>query len=127
MTALTRRKAITAIAAAPAVVALPVPTMAETGPSELAALVRRYFEEVEAFNSADHATDEESNALAEATYEATLEQIIRTPARTQADALAVIEFMEKEDLIEHYWVCDDENVPASLVAALRVYLEGMAS
>jgi len=61
------RKALAVVAPVPAVAALgALPARAE-GPSELAALIRRYWAEVDVFNSTDHANDADSDAHAEAT------------------------------------------------------------
>jgi hypothetical protein len=64
---------------------------------ELAALINRYFAQVEAFNSFEgDRTDEEANTTAAATYEATLAQMIGVSARSGEDARAAFEFLLKE-------------------------------
>jgi hypothetical protein len=63
------------------------------------ALVRRYFEEVEYFNAtslADDRSDEESDALAEATFDKTMHEMVGVPARSRDDALAALEWLIKE-------------------------------
>jgi hypothetical protein len=94
---LQRGAAVTAIAA----IGLPMgAAMARGEPGQLAALVSRYFAEVDAFNTralTDASTDEEADALAEATYRTTLRQMIGTPARTPDDALAALDWLFKED------------------------------
>jgi hypothetical protein len=72
------------------------------------ALVRRYFEEVEYFNAtslADDRSDEESDALAEATFDKTMHEMVGVPARSRDDALAALEWLIKEgaDLDELSW------------------------
>jgi hypothetical protein len=81
--------------------------MARGEPGQLATLVHRYFDEVDAFNTralTDASTDEEADALAEATYNATLRQMIGVPARTMGDALAALDWLIKEgaDLENEY-------------------------
>ena len=120
MKPLTRRTALTAIAAAPVAVAtLPARGVlckdASEG-GELAALVRRYFKEVAAFN-ADPPEDDEA-FFATQPYDLTLREIVGAPVRTREDALAVIEFMERDNCIEM------RGPMESLVDGLRVYLEG---
>ena len=55
-----------------------LPALASTeGPSELAALVRRYFAELDAFTAfAKDRTDEEADAFAAATHEKTMTEMI---------------------------------------------------
>jgi hypothetical protein len=73
-------------------------------PGSLAALVKRYTEEVDVFNATDHETDEESDAHAESTYQATLKQMVGLPARTAEDALAALDWLiyEGADLSSEY-------------------------
>lgn len=124
-----RRKALAVVAAVPATVAFGS-TSAVGGPSELAALVQRYFAEVEVFNSTgfDAATgkyrsDRASHALAKRTFEATMWQMKRTPVRTSEDALALLDWMERENIIEA-WCGDCEGFTEALVDNLRDYLAG---
>ena len=90
------------------------------GPSDLAALVRRYFAEVETFNRialADGRTEEQNDALEESTYLATLSQMESVPVRTAEDALAAIDFAIRQSEHAHGWE------PAErMMAALRNYL-----
>lgn len=74
--------------------ALAMPAVPVEG--SLAGVVKRYFAEIDAFNSTHHATDEESNAHADATYERTLSMMIGVPARTGEDALAVLDWLLRE-------------------------------
>jgi hypothetical protein len=112
-----RRKALTIVAAAPAAVALGAGSALAGGQGgELAALVKRYFEQVEVFNATEHETDEQSDAHAEATFEATLDALDGVPVRTREDALAVLEFLERENVIEKWGQAE------ALVDALREYI-----
>jgi hypothetical protein len=128
MHAINRRKALTVVASVPAAVALSTTALASVGePSELAALVRRYFAEIDAFNTfARNRTDEEADAFAASTFEKTMRQIVGVPARTRKDALAALEFLEREEFIET-WVNDGEGLSESLVAAIRGYIEAGAA
>lgn len=99
---LSRRYVLAAGGAVAAGIGLACPAMAavpEPG-GEMAALVRQYFAESDAFNATagdginiPYRTDEESNALAEATYEATVKRMAATPVRNAEDALAVIHWI----------------------------------
>jgi glycerol kinase len=98
-------------------------------PGQLAALVNRYFAEVDAFNAralSDGYTDEEADALADATFEATLRQMIGVPARTTEDALAALDWLIKEgaDLESEYGEGDRMfgGVVTSLVDAIRDHI-----
>ena len=70
----------------------------------------------------DGRTDEENDALAEATFEATREQMVGVPARTAEDALAALDWLIKEgvdfetDYLSSDPLGDHEEVVASLVA-----------
>jgi hypothetical protein len=94
----------------------------------LAALVHRYFAEVDAFNTralSDPSTDEEADALAAATYNATLRQMIGVPARSMGDALAALDWLIKEgaDLESEY--AGDlffGEIVTSLVDAIRGHI-----
>jgi hypothetical protein len=137
--AINRRKALTVVASAPAAVALAaVPAFASVeGPSELAGLVRRYFAETADFNRIavqDGRTDDDNDALADATYETTLERMIGVPARSAEDALAALDWLVKEeaDFGTDYDQGEDDDdalgqhvqVVTSLVDAIRGYIEG---
>jgi hypothetical protein len=78
----------------------------------LAALVARYRTEVDAFNN--RTTDFETErawALADATYNATIKQMIGVSARTAEDALDAIDLIDAEQL--------PDDVAASLVRSVR--------
>ncbi len=130
MTALNRRKALSTIAAAPAAVALSgAPAQAE-GPSELAVLIRRYWIEVEAFNNhPSEWTDEQANALAYATFDKTLRDMVGVPARTAEDAWAAMEWVTREgqDCKIDSEGCLYNRVAYSLANAARDYLAGRAA
>jgi hypothetical protein len=131
-TTLTRRAAmgkgalaLAAVAIVPACMTIE-PAGAADGEGELAALVRRYFEQVDVFNRVavqDARTDKQNDALARATFEKTIRQIVGVPARTRKDALAALEFLEREEMIE-IWVNSAGGLSESLVAAIRGYIEG---
>ena len=126
MKPLTRRSVTTGLAAA--VTAVPAVGLSKEadGPSELAALVRRDYEEVDAFNLVAHLTGEASDAHADATYNATMAEMIGVPARTASDALAAMEWLTREgagSMIE----LDAEGTPwsktcLSLMNAVKEYI-----
>jgi hypothetical protein len=90
---LNRRRALAFVATVPAAVALGGSAFVVGEPGQLAALVHRYFAEVEVFNTralSDGCTDEEADVLADVTYNATLRQMIGVPARTTGDALCCL-------------------------------------
>ena len=124
MKPLSRRTVIAGTAAV--VTAIPAVGLAKAPqePSELAALVQRYFAEVDHFNIvavADDRTDEQNDALAEATYYRTEHEMERTPVRTAKDALAILDYFEREDVFGHY--CGEmDTLIGSLVGGLRAYL-----
>ena len=119
MKPLSRRSVMAGSAAAlTAIPALALPVAASEG-GELAALVRRYFAEVEAFN-ADPPEDYEA-FFATQPSDLTVREMVGVPVRTREDALAVIEFMERDNCIEMYGPVE------SLVDGLRGYIEGRAS
>jgi hypothetical protein len=99
-------------------------------PGQLAALVHRYFDEVDAFNAhalSDGCTDDEADALAETTFNATLRQMIGVPARTTADALAALDWLIKEGAnLEDEYGGEDVlffgEVVTSLVDAIRDHI-----
>ena len=131
MQAINRRRALTVVATAPIAIAAS-PGFAAGEPGELAALVRQYFKQVAAFNKTsvgDYRTDEQNDALAEATYEATQERMIGVPARTAEDALAALDWLIKEGVDFEIDYSDEpdgrhEEVVVSLVTAIRSYIEG---
>jgi hypothetical protein len=100
-TTINRRRALAVVAAVPAAVALGGAAVTFGEPGELAALVRRYFEEVEYFNATgfdgtDYRSDEESDALAESTFDKTMHEMVGVPARSREDALAALEWLTKD-------------------------------
>lgn len=91
-----RRKALTVVATAPVAIALGG-ALASGGGGQLAALVRRYFAEIEAFNAAaKYETDDESDARAEATFDITVRQIVGVPARSAEDAIAALDWITRD-------------------------------
>ena len=125
MNLLSRRSVI--VGSAAVVTAIPAVGLAKALPqqsSELATLVQRYFAEVDHFNIVaitDDRTDEQNDALAEATYYRTEHEMERTPVRTPQDALAILDYFEREDVFGHY--CGEMNtIIGSLVGGLRAYL-----
>jgi hypothetical protein len=65
------------------------------GGGELASILVLYWQQVDEFNDAQHISDEESDAHAAATYEATWRRVIGMPARTSNDALAALGWPSK--------------------------------
>jgi hypothetical protein len=89
---------------------------------EFCALVR-LFAEREMFNCTHHETDEDSDDHAEATYYKTERQMRDTPIRTSDDALALIDWLERNECIET-WCGDGEGLVEALIESLRTYLRG---
>jgi len=124
-----RRRALAVVASVPALAAVPALASAAELGGEFAALVRRYFAETKTFNRvavADGRTDKQNDALAASTYEATLHRMAETPIRSANDALALLDWMEREDIIEH-WHNDGEGVIEAMTSSLRDYLAGRAA
>jgi hypothetical protein len=132
MTQINRRRALAVVAAVPAAVTVGPSALASVeGPSELAALVRRYFEEVETFCSfARGRTDKEADAFAARTYERTRDAMVGVPVRSADDAIAVLDFFVREEvnLSEAHGDLDGcfefSNVVNSMLAGLRGYIAG---
>ena len=131
MTHIDRRKILTVVAVVPAVAALGAPAFASDEPGELAALVVRYFAEVEDFNRlspAEGRTDEDNDALAEATFDNTMQEMVGVPARSRQDALAALDWLTKEgvdlDELSYGDWSPHARTANSLVDAIRVYIEG---
>ena len=97
-------------------------------PRTMAGLIRLHSKQVDEFNSTDHRTDAEFDAHATATYTATLHEMRDTPVRTAKDAVALIEFMWNEDLIEE-WAGTLEGFSRDLLDSLCAYIkrEGVVS
>jgi hypothetical protein len=123
-----RRKALTVVATAPVALALGVPAFAIGGPGQLAGLVRRYFHESDAFNAIEHTDDGEMNALAAATYEKTVREMVGVPARNAEDARAAIGWLIREG--DGCRIDDEGTVydraAASLIHAVKDYLASIA-
>ena len=122
-----------AVGAAAAVAGVDVSAFEQSGPSELAVLVHRYFEEVDAFNawcSATYPDDDAFDARAASTYDATCDRMLGMPVRTAKDAVAALDWLIRDEA--HLDVLGDgyrrdESIVVSLVEALRDYLTGIAS
>ena len=113
--------------------AVPIGAMALSAPvSEFAALVRLYFEQVDEFNATsfnangEPRTDEESDWVAAAGYEATLHRMLKTPIRTPQDATAALDWMEREGIIET-WCGDCSGLIEGMTSSLRSYLAAVRS
>jgi hypothetical protein len=127
---LLRGTGVAALAAGAAVVPF-VGTRAAGG--ELAALCRRYWEQVEVFNNLEDLSDDESDAHAAATFECTVRLMIGVPARNAEDALAALDWLIKEST-NMYLVLNDtagdafdpnndlDCLTVSLVRAVRGYI-----
>jgi hypothetical protein len=92
MKPLSRRSVTTGLAAA--VTAVPAVGFCKgaEGPSELAAIVRRYFAELAAFN-ADPRGDDDEFYNADQPFDATLQQMIGVPVRSHQDAAAAVDMV----------------------------------
>jgi hypothetical protein len=135
-----RRRALAVVAAVPAAAALGgAATSASGEPSQLAALVRRYWAEIiDAFNvsgfnpvTGQYRSDKKSDALAAATFEKTMLEMVGVPARTREDALAALDWLIKDgadldELNQGDWN-QFSKVAGSLVDAIRGYIEGRVS
>jgi hypothetical protein len=93
--------------------------------NQLARLVRRYFAEVESFDTAGCNDDGEADSLAAATFEATLRRIIDVPVQSKEDAIAAMDWLiyeGKDSMIE---LGGDHSIYAQvsghLVTAVRKY------
>ena len=111
------------VAAVPAAAALPALASHVESGGQLATLVKQYFDQVDIFNATEHQTDEESDAHAAATFETTMRRMAETPIRSADDAVALVDWMEDEDMIEA-WCGDFEGFTEALVSKLRAYLAG---
>lgn len=97
-----------------------------SGTSDFAALVTLYFSGQDEVRRTRHNTDEEFDTHAAATYDAALFRMAKTPIRTSEDALALLDWMTREDVIE-YWIGDAEGVVEAMVESLRAYLHEVRS
>ena len=126
MNQLTRRSVTTGLAAVTAIPAVGLCKDAE-GPSEFAAMVRRYYAEVDVFNRTEHETDDEANADSEATWRTTFRGLRGVPVRTAEDALAAVDLIIREGegcMISLNSEYADEATLAFVVNSLRAYLAG---
>jgi hypothetical protein len=89
---------------------------------KMASLVRLYFQQVDAFNS--RVPEDDAEALLDSTASTTMRKMIGVPAVSWEDALAALDWLIKEDAIEMSGDTDFEQTAASIVYALRAYLEG---
>ena len=123
MKPLSRRSVTTGLAAA--VTAIPAVGLCKNaeGPSELAGLVRRYFDEVAAFN-ADPRGEDNDFYHADQPFDVTLEEMIGVPVRNPDDAAAAVDMVLEcgrdcmIDFGEGSYGCAAE----SLLHSLRDYL-----
>jgi hypothetical protein len=124
MQKLSRREAlrgtgVAAIAAGAAVV--PLVGACAAGGGELAGLIRLYFQQVDEFNATPHETDEWFNAHAASTFQATLSRMHNVPIRSADDALAFLDFLEREELIEDF--CGElDGMVSTSIGSLRRYI-----
>jgi len=129
-----RGTGVAALAAGVAVV--PFGGVRATG-GELAALCRRYWQQVDAFNNLEDLSDDESDAHAAATFERTVRLMIGVSARNAEDALAALDWLIKEST-NMYLVLNDtagdafdpdndlDCLTVSLVRAVRGYIASTA-
>jgi hypothetical protein len=129
MQSLDRRKALTTLGMAGAVALVtPASVIAAnaiaTESGELAALMRRYWAEIDVFNATPHPTDKESDAHAASTYELTLSQTIGVRARTPEDALEAFKFIRGELGENERFGGDLADALTSLLDAVSGYISG---
>lgn len=95
MKPLSRRSVATGLAAA--VTAIPAVGLsvglakASRGPSELAALIRRYWSEVDAFNA--NAPEDDDDYIADQRYDLTMAEMVGVQARSADDAIAAMDWI----------------------------------
>ena len=123
MSNIDRRKLMVGGAAGAAAVVVGLPALPEA-PGQLAALVRQYFAEIEAFIS-DPRLDDNEFYMSDQPFEVTLRELVGVPVRNKDDAVAAVD-----------WIIDDGKdgdlnfggdgiygqVTESLAHALRNYL-----
>jgi phytoene dehydrogenase-like protein len=115
-----RRKALTTMGLAGAVALVtPASVVAANEPSELAALIRRYRAEIDAWEAKDK-TDEEFQA--DTPFDATMQQMIGVPARTRDDALAAFQFIRDEFELEDTYGDYLADALTSLLDAVDGYI-----
>ena len=115
MNPVTRRSVMAGSAAVVAAVPAFGLTKGVDGPSELAALVKRYFEQIAIFNDTRHETDDEFDAHAAATFEPVMDAMQGTPVRSEEDALAVVDILIRENCVDWHWA-------EGMVEELHAYL-----
>ncbi len=131
---LTRRKALGVVAAVPVAIAtagIPAVGLCKSveEPGKLAALIRHYFAEVDAFNSCPLLHDDEF-FHGDQPFDVTLEEIIGVPAQSADDALAAMNWLKHDGeacMIELGGYSLYGQVAESLVNAVRDYLTPLAS
>jgi hypothetical protein len=89
-------------------------------PRPPAQLGQRFFAETSAFEAAELTTDEELNALREATWAATEKSMVGVPVRNDEDALAAVDWLT--NLGKGCMIGLDDSVAGSLMLELRSYL-----
>jgi hypothetical protein len=134
MTAIDRRKLMIggAVGAAATAATVGLPALAKLsaeGAGQLAALITRYFAEMDAFeNRLTDFKDEKADALADATYNKTMSQMVGVPALTVADASAALEWIMREneqtgiDFDDTDDCSNHTKTAASLVRAVKEYI-----
>jgi hypothetical protein len=88
---------------------------------ELAKLIRLYFRQCDEFNTTPHPTDEEFDAHAASTFQATLGRMYGVPVRTADDAVALVDWLEGEELVEDF-IGDLDGMVPNFLASLRRYI-----
>ncbi len=124
LTPINRRQALAGAGAVAGALAIADPVLAALPkPDRLEMLIRRYNTQTEFFDTQpDHITDDEANALAEATFDKTLVELTGVPATTAAGALAALAFIEREKMGVYYPNQVDDAIQ-SLMRAVRGYIE----
>jgi hypothetical protein len=89
-------------------------------------LISRYHREVEACFGDDN-PDDETDAIAAATFEPTMVEICRTPATTAAGALAVLDLIFRDKLELHYEQFYPDRQTIALFRTIRDYIASTKS
>jgi len=113
-----RGTGVAALAAGAAVIPLGA---GAAGSGELAGLIRLYLRQVDEFNATPYETDEWFNAHAASTFQATLTRMNNMPVRTADDALALLDWLEQEELLEDFCGSLEGMVP-NFIGSLRRYI-----
>jgi hypothetical protein len=112
--------------AALAVVGAAVPLIANASGDKVLSLISLYHRQVEACFGHDN-TDDETDAIAAATFERTMVEICRTPATTAAGALAVLDLIFRDKLDLHCEQFYPDRQTIMLFGTIRDYIASTKS